>query len=150
MPLIAVRLVMEGHSATSASQILGICRQSVSTYVHIFNSDGIDGLLERRYPPGRAQYLSSVEEEEVRHMLTSSTPAQEGIGPEAHWDTRVIQTMLEERYHLSMSRSGICDMLHRWSFTYTRPTYRLKKADPLKQKKFLQELNWIKKTYPMI
>ena len=69
---IAVRLVMEGHSATSASQILGICRQSVSTYVHIFNSDGIDGLLERRYPPGRAQYLSSVEEE-VRHMLTSST-----------------------------------------------------------------------------
>ncbi|MGE6620014.1 helix-turn-helix domain-containing protein [Bacillus mycoides] len=148
--LIAVRLVMEGHSATSASQILGICRQSVATYVHIFNSDGIDGLLERRYPPGRAQYLSSVEEEEVRHMLTSSTPAEEGIGPEAHWDTRVIQTMLEERYHLSMSRSGICDMLHRWGFTYTRPTYRLKKADPLKQKKFLQELDWIKKTYPMI
>ncbi|KAB2496778.1 transposase [Bacillus cereus] len=148
--LIAVRLVMEGHSATSASQILGICRQSVSTYVHIFNSDGIDGLLERRYPPGRAQYLSSVEEEEVRHMLASSTPAEEGIGPEAHWDTRVIQTMLEEHYHLSMSRSGICDMLHRWGFTYTRPTYRLKKADPLKQKKFLQELNWIKKTYPMI
>ncbi|MEW9576694.1 winged helix-turn-helix domain-containing protein [Bacillus toyonensis] len=26
-----------------------------------------------------------------------------------------------------MSRSGICDMLHRWGFTYTRPTYRLKK-----------------------
>ncbi|WP_306295580.1 winged helix-turn-helix domain-containing protein [Bacillus sp. CDB3] len=33
--------------------------------------------------------------------------------------------MLEEHYHLSMSRSGICDMLlHRWGFTYTRPTYR--------------------------
>ncbi|ARX70233.1 winged helix-turn-helix domain-containing protein [Bacillus thuringiensis] len=143
--LIAVRLVMEGHSATSASQILAICRQSLSTYIHIFNSDGIDGLLERRYPLGRAQYLSSVEEEEVHHMLTSSTPAEEGIGPEAHWDTRVIQTMLKERYHLSMSRSVICDMLHRWGFTYTRPTYRLQKTDPLKQKKFLQELDWIKK-----
>ncbi|WP_257141323.1 winged helix-turn-helix domain-containing protein [Bacillus toyonensis] len=22
-----------------------------------------------------------------------------------------------------MSRGGICDMLHRWGFTYTRPTY---------------------------
>ena len=42
--------------------------------------------------------------------------------------------MLEERYHLSMSRSGICDMLHRWGFTYTRPTYRLKKAIPLNRK----------------
>ncbi|WP_241677771.1 helix-turn-helix domain-containing protein [Bacillus cereus] len=137
--LIAVRLVMEGHSVTSTSHILGICRQSISTYVHIFNSDGIDGLLERRYPPGCAQCLSLVEEE-VRHMLTSGKPAEEGIGPEAHWDTRVNQTMLEERYHLSMSRSGICDMLHRWG-----PTYRLKKADPLKKKKFLQELDWIKK-----
>ncbi|WP_229189002.1 winged helix-turn-helix domain-containing protein [Bacillus cereus] len=27
-----------------------------------------------------------------------------------------------------MSRGGICDMLHRWGFTYTRPTYRLKKS----------------------
>ncbi|MGH0945376.1 helix-turn-helix domain-containing protein [Bacillus mycoides] len=37
--LTAVRLIMERHSATSASRILGICRQSVSTYVHTFNSD---------------------------------------------------------------------------------------------------------------
>ncbi|WP_238143304.1 winged helix-turn-helix domain-containing protein [Bacillus thuringiensis] len=44
-----------------------------------------------------------------------------------------------------MSRSGICDMLHRWGFTYTRPTYRLQKTDPLRQKQFLQELDWIKK-----
>ncbi|WP_229174957.1 helix-turn-helix domain-containing protein [Bacillus cereus] len=49
-----------------------------------------------------------------------------------------------------MSRGGICDMLHRWGFTYIRPTYRLKKADPLKQQQFLRELNWIKKTYPKI
>lgn len=143
--LMSIRLVMDGHSATSAAQIIGICRQSVSTYIQIFNSDGIEGLLERRYPPGRTPYLSSSEETEVRNILMESTPNQEGIGPEAHWDTRVLQYLLEERYHVSMSRGGICDMLHRWGFTYTRPTYRLKKADPLKQQKFLRELNWIKK-----
>ncbi|WP_276568272.1 helix-turn-helix domain-containing protein [Bacillus cereus] len=55
------------------------------------------------------------------------------MGPETHWETRVLQYLLEERYHVSMSRGGICDMLHRWRVTYTRPTYRLKKADPLKQ-----------------
>ncbi|QPW51775.1 helix-turn-helix domain-containing protein (plasmid) [Bacillus thuringiensis] len=141
----SIRLVMDGHSATSAAQIIGICRQSVSTYVKIFNSAGIEGLLERRYPPGRTPYLSSSEETEIRNILIESTPYQEGIGPETHWDTRVLQHLLEERYHISMSRDGICDMLHRWGFTYTRPTYRLKKADPLKQQKFLRELNWIKK-----
>ncbi|MCQ6359523.1 winged helix-turn-helix domain-containing protein [Bacillus mycoides] len=40
--------------------------------------------------------------------------------------------MLEERYHVSLSSGEICDMLHRWGSTYTRPTYRLKKADLLK------------------
>ncbi|MED1637875.1 winged helix-turn-helix domain-containing protein [Bacillus thuringiensis] len=148
--LMSVRLVMDGHSATSAAQIIGICRQSVSTYVQTFNSDGIEGLLERRYPSGRTPYLSPGEEIEIRNMLIESTPNQEGIGPETHWDTRVLQYLLEERYHVSMSRGGICNMLHRWGFTYTRPTYRLKKADPLKQQKFLRELNWIKKTYPKI
>ncbi|MGY1423849.1 winged helix-turn-helix domain-containing protein [Bacillus cereus] len=41
------------------------------------------------------------------------------MGPEAYWDTRVIQTILKERYHLSKSRSGIWDVLHCWGFTYT-------------------------------
>ena len=35
-----------------------------------------------------------------------------------------------------MSRGGICDMLHRWGFTYTRPTYRLKKRILLNNKNF--------------
>ncbi|ALL11748.1 transposase [Bacillus thuringiensis] len=148
--LMSIRLVMDGHSVTSAAQILGICRQYVSTYVKTFNSDGIEGLLERRYPPGRIPYLSPSEESEIQNILVESTPNQEVIGPETYWDTRVLQYFLEERYHVSMSRGGICDMLHRWGFTYTRPTYRLKEADPLKQQKFLRELNWIKKTYPKI
>ncbi|WP_272950318.1 hypothetical protein [Bacillus mycoides] len=37
----------------------------------------------------------------------TSTPAKEGIRSEAHWDDQVIQTILEERYHLSMSCSGM-------------------------------------------
>ncbi|WP_257475531.1 hypothetical protein [Bacillus sp. FDAARGOS_1420] len=38
-----------------------MCRQSVSTYIQMFNSNGIENLLERRYPPGRTPYLSSYE-----------------------------------------------------------------------------------------
>ncbi|MEW9576057.1 helix-turn-helix domain-containing protein [Bacillus toyonensis] len=72
--LTAIRLIMEGNSATSTSRILGMCRQSISTYIHTFNSDEVDGLLEIHYSPVRTQYLSPVEE--VRHMLTSSTPAE--------------------------------------------------------------------------
>ncbi|MGE6964244.1 helix-turn-helix domain-containing protein [Bacillus thuringiensis] len=125
---------MNGQSATSAAQIIGICRQSVSTHAQKFNFDEIESLLGRRYPPGRIPYLSSNEETEIRNILIGSTPNQEGIGPETHGDTRVLQYLLEERYHafISMSRGGICDILHCWGFTDIKPTYRLKKADPLK------------------
>ncbi|WP_256703213.1 winged helix-turn-helix domain-containing protein [Bacillus cereus] len=38
-----------------------------------------------------------------------------------------------------MSRGGICDILHRWGFTYIRPTYRLKKKQiPLHNKNFYE------------
>ncbi|WP_242069237.1 helix-turn-helix domain-containing protein [Bacillus wiedmannii] len=119
----SIRLVMEGHSATCAAQIIGICRQSVSTYVQIFNFNEIESLLKCHYPPGHTPYLSPSEEAEIRIILIESTPNQEEIGPETHWDTRVLQYLLEKRNHASMFRVGICDMLHRWRFTYTRPTY---------------------------
>jgi transposase len=111
-------------------------RQSVSAYVNHFNCGGMDQLLERKSAPGRSPYLSETEEAEVKRWLIESTPAKEGLGPESYWDTRVLQHVLGERFHLVMSRNEITDMLHRWSFRYTRPTYRLEKADLEKQKHF--------------
>ena len=41
-------------------------------------------------------------------------------------------------------------MLHRWGFRYTRPTYRLEKADSEKQENFQRDLDMVKKTSRMI
>lgn len=95
----SIRLVMDGHSATSAAQMIGHL-SSICFYLRSNRS-------------GRTPYLSFSEETEIRNILIESIPDQEGIGPEAYWDTRVLQYLLEERYHVSMSRGGICDMLHR-------------------------------------
>ncbi|MGG3997694.1 helix-turn-helix domain-containing protein [Aneurinibacillus thermoaerophilus] len=64
--LTVVRLVMEGHSATEAGNILGICRQSVSTYVKMFNRSGLIELLHRDFPPGNKPYLSEEQHTEMR------------------------------------------------------------------------------------
>ncbi|WP_175493623.1 helix-turn-helix domain-containing protein [Aneurinibacillus thermoaerophilus] len=61
-----MRLVMEGHSATEAGNILGICRQSVSTYVKMFNRSGLIELLHRDFPPGNKPYLSEEQHTEMR------------------------------------------------------------------------------------
>lgn len=130
--VMAVRLVMQGYKGIDVADLLGVHRQSVSTYIHSFNEGGMDRLLLRGKAPGRCPYLSEKEEQEVRQMLTERTPAEEGIGPESYWDTRILQTLLEERFSVSMTRTGIGEMLKRWGFSYTRPTYRLVKADSRK------------------
>lgn len=139
--LTAVRLVMEGHSATDAGIILGICRQSVSTYVKMFNRSGLTELLHRDFPPGNKPYLSEEQQEQLKRVLLESTPKKEGIEPALSWDTRILQLFIKERFGVSMCRTGILRMLYRMGFRYRHPSYRLAKANAAKQQAFTQQLD---------
>lgn len=125
-----VRLIMQGHYAFEIAGWLNIHRQTVSKYVKKFNQGGMDSLLHREYAPGKTPFLSP----------------EEGYGCETCRDTRILQEVLKKKFAVTMSRSGIGDMLKRWGFSYTRPTYTLKRADRKKQKAFQKELDMIKKT----
>lgn len=142
----AVRLIMEGHTTVQVAQVLGICRQSVSTYVKMFNRGGLPELLHRDFPPGNQPYLSEEEQSEIKRIMLESTPEKEGIEISASWDSRLLQKLIEERFGVFMSRQGITYMLHRMGFRYTRPTYTLKKANKTKQEAFITQLDMIKKT----
>lgn len=140
-----IRLIMQGYYAIQVAELLNLHRETVSEYVKKFNTGGMDALLHRDYAPGLSPYLQKEEEQEVCRMLTSSTPAEEGYGCETSWDTRILQEVLEDKFSVSMSRGGIAHMLHRWGFSYTQPTYTLKKADSEKQANFQRQLTVIKK-----
>lgn len=142
----AVRLILEGFSTVKAAEVLGICRQSVSTYVKMFNRGGIAELLQRNFPPGKQPYLSPEEQMEVKKVILESTPEQEGIEPSQSWDTRLLQKWIEERFSVTMSRSGIADMLHRLELRWKRTTYVLAKANKEKQQAFVHQVEMIKKT----
>jgi transposase len=142
----AVRLILQGFSTVKAAEILGICRQSVSTYAKMFNRGGITELLQRDFPPGKQPYLSLEEQTELKRAILESTPEQEGIEPTGSWDTRLLQKWIEERFAVTMSRSGITDMLHRLGFRWKRTTYILAKANKEKQQEFIHQLEMIKKT----
>ena len=101
--------------------------------------------LHCKYAPGRRPYLLPEEVQEVRRILESSTPAEEGYGCQTCWDTRIFKEVLEDRFSVTMSRGGIGHMLNCWGFSYTRPTYTLKRADKKKQASFTQQLDALKK-----
>jgi len=141
-----IHLVMQGYIGLQVAQLLNLHRQSVSSYVQKFNEGGMDALLERHYAPGKKPYLPQEEEVQLKKIILESTPAQEGLGVEAYWNTRIIQHVLEEKFHMSMTRFGITKMLHRWGLSYTRPTYTLKRVDLRKQQKFQENVQELKKT----
>ncbi|RAK14100.1 transposase [Anoxybacillus vitaminiphilus] len=128
-----IRLIMQGYLGIQVAELLNIHRETVSIYVQKFNQGVMDALLERHYAPGRKPYLSLEEECEWRKMLKESTPANEGYGIETCWNTRIIQHVLEEKFSVTMSRGGICDMLHRWG-RYTRPMRILKNKKSFNKK----------------
>jgi len=141
-----IRLIMQGYYAIQVAELLNVHRETISSYVKKFNQGGMEALLHRNYSPGKPPFLSPEMEQEVRMILEHSTPAEEGYGCESSWNTRILKHMLEEKFNIIMSRSGIKDMLHRWGFSYTRPTYTLKRADRQKQEAFQREWEMVKKT----
>jgi len=142
-----IRLIIQGYYAIQVAELLNLHRETISEYVKKFNTGGMDELLSRGYAPGRIPYLTAEEEAEVRRIVTSSTPAEEGYGCETSWDTRILKEVIEDKFSVTMSRGGVARMLKRWGFSYTQPTYTLKKADHKKQEAFVQELSLIKKTH---
>ena len=144
-----IRLIMQGYYAIQVAELLHIHRETISDYVKKFNEGGMEALLHRKYAPGRRPYLLPEEAQEVHRMLESSTPAEEGYGCQTCWDTRILKEVIEDRFSVTMSRGGIGHMLKRWGFSYTRPTYTLKRADKKKQEAFTQQLDELKKTLQM-
>lgn len=142
----AVRLVMEGHLGKDVAKMVNVCRQSVALYVARFNQDGLDHLLDRRLPPGRVPFLTEEQQQEIRQLVLTTTPVDAGWGIASSWNTRILQSYIQQTYGVSMSREGIRKLLHRLRLSWTRPTYKLVKGDAKRQAAFQRELEFIKKT----
>ncbi|WP_430151070.1 helix-turn-helix domain-containing protein, partial [Parageobacillus thermoglucosidasius] len=121
----AVRLIMEGYLGKEVAEMLNLHRQSVSTYVQLFNEGGLEKLLDKKTPPGKSPYLTEEQQKKLKHMILHSTPFEQGLGMATSWDTRIIPSYLQNQYGISMTRVGVNKMLHRLGLSYTRPTLYL-------------------------
>ncbi|MBY6269083.1 helix-turn-helix domain-containing protein, partial [Parageobacillus thermoglucosidasius] len=70
----AVRLIMEGYLGKEVAEMLNLHRQSVSTYVQLFNEGGLEKLLDKKTPPGKSPYLTEEQQKKLKHMILHSTP----------------------------------------------------------------------------
>jgi len=83
------RLVMEGYLGKDVTSMLKLCRQSVAFYVSLFNEEGLDLMLDRKYPPGREPFLTPEQQQELKQTILTHTTAELGWDIASSWNTRI-------------------------------------------------------------
>jgi transposase len=111
--MLALALVLEGHSRQDAAEMCGMDRQTLRDWVHRYNTDGLAGLSNRR-PPGPEPRLSTEQETElVRWIEDGPDLARDGV---VRWRCRDLQARIEREFEISFHERTIGKLLTKANF----------------------------------
>jgi putative transposase len=102
--LLALALVLEGASRADAARSTGMDRQTLRDWVHRFNEQGLDGLVDRQ-APGRQRRLSSEQLQEIAGWLEAG-PDQERDGV-VRWRLADLCARVEQRFGIGYQERGM-------------------------------------------
>ena len=125
--LLALALVLDGHSRTDAAELSGMDRQTLRDWVHRYNDFGLEG-LKSRSSPGRAPALSEEQMAELRELVIN------GPDPEIHgvvrWRCVDLKAEVARRFAVDVHESTIARWLHELGLTRLQPRPGHPQKDP--------------------
>jgi transposase len=138
--LLALATVYDGQSREEAARIGGMDRQTLRDWVHRFNEEGADGLINAKYP-GRPSKLSKEQMEELRRLVEAGAdPKKDGV---ARWRCVDLKRVLGERFGVDLSEVSLGRILKKLGFSHIS-------ARPLHPKQDRQAIATFKKTFPPV
>jgi transposase len=135
---------LQGYFNNQISELLCLCQSTVGTYIKKYNEFGIDGLVVG-HGPGAPHLLSDEQEKILVEIITTKTPDEVGFNHNKNWTIAMIKQWVFNTFNVTFSPSGMADVLYRLNLSYTRPTYVMAKADPVKQEDYKKEFEVLKK-----
>jgi transposase len=136
--LLAIGAIYDGMDREEAARIGGMDRQTLRDWVHRFNEQGPDGLINVR-PPGRPSKLSAEQKEELRQLVEAGPdPEKDGV---ARWRCVDLKRVLGERFGVDLSEVRLGCVLKQLGFSHisARPRHPAQDA---------QAIAAFKKTFP--
>jgi transposase len=111
--MLALALVLEGHSREDSAQICGMDRQTLRDWVHRYNAEGIAG-LSNRPAPGPEPRLSADQEAAVAEWIESGPDLErDGV---VRWRCRDLKERIEREFQVSFHERTIGKLLARLGF----------------------------------
>lgn len=136
--ILAIAMVLDGHSRLVAARAGGMDRQTLRDWVHRYNGDGIDG-LRNMGGAGRKPALSAGQLAELRELvLAGPDPAREGV---VRWRCIDLRSVIAERYEIAVHERTVGKWLRGMGMTRLQPR-------PYNPKKDIEAQTAFKKTSP--
>jgi len=139
--LLALAAVCDGMDREEAGRIGGMDRQTLRDWVHRFNAQGPDGLINIK-PPGRPRTLSSEHEEDLRQLVEAGPdPEKDGV---VRWRCVDLKRVLGERFGVDLSAVSLGRALKKLGFSHisARPQH------PAQDAQDAQAIAAFKKSFP--
>jgi len=116
--LLAIALILEGHSRAEAARLNGMDRQTLRDWVHRYNAEGVSG-LRSRLSPGRPGALNEAQMAELRTMVL------DGPDPERNqvirWRCADLREEIAVRWSIDLHERSVGRLLHRLAMTRLQP-----------------------------
>jgi len=136
--LLALAAVYEGMDREEAARIGGMDRQTLRDWVHRFNKQGPDGLINAQ-SPGRPSKLSAEQKEELRQLVEAGPDLEkDGV---VRWRCVDLKRVLGERFAVDLSEVSLGRVLKQLGYSHisARPRHPVQDA---------QAIAAFKKTFP--
>ena len=141
----AIRMLGQGKSQTEVCELLGVNKNSVSSWKKKHQKDGIKGLKEKSKGKtiGAFRLISQEQEKQIQKLITDKMPDQLKL-PFALWTRKAIKEVIEREYGVKIALRTISDYLKRWGYTPQKPTKRAYEQNPKAVER------WLNQEYPAI
>jgi transposase len=128
--LLALAAVAEGRSRGEAAALGGMDRQTLPDWVHRFNAEGRDGLLDRKLG-GRPAKLTAEQKAELAAIVEAGPDRQKtGL---VRWRRIDLKAVIEDRFAVVYHERSVSRLLHELGFSHlsARPRHPAQKAEVL-------------------
>lgn len=141
----AVYLYKEGQNFTEIARVLNVNRNSVSTWIKVYEEKGIDGLKPKKRGPslGTNLQITVEQQDKIQKMLIDNDPEQMKL-QFALWTREAVGLLIKEVTGKDLDLRQVGRYLKRWGFTPQRPIKRAYQRNDKAVKK------WLNEEYPAI
>ena len=141
--LLALAAVHDGMSREEAARIGGMDRQTLRDWVHAFNAQGPDGLVNRKAPGAKPKLSPAQRAEIVALVEVGPDPATDVV---VRWRCVDLKRIIKARYHIDLDEVSVGRLLMDAGYSHisARPRHPAQDADVIEDFKKTSPHAWRK------